>query len=1014
MHTKSERHATPDTNATASCRLPPLPFVGRQDEMRALDAWMHQVASGVGGTQIVTGAGGVGKTRLVNELAARATKNGWTVAAGQGFPVETGVPYALFTDALTPVISALGSSALAVLTRGDSGAIANISPTLFQQKPASHGGDSAGDAKARLLWGVSQFLGQLAKQHPLLIVLENLQWADSSSLELLHFIARQAATQRVAILCTYNEEEAEANHVLRSTEQSLLSLNAAHLVRLAPLPVGALRLLVSELFHTDAASAQSLALRLHSWTLGNPFFAEEMLKALVDSGALQERAGVWNGWDADAPGLPRSIRDAVTARVDRLAERTRSVANLIAVIGTRVSHDAIVAVSGLPERDVLAALDDLRAHSVMTEDAKDGVVRYEFMHPLMRDVLYGALGLARRQLLHATVAEALEQQYGAQASAHADELAYHFTRAQARGVLSKAARYLAEAGANALERHANREAADYLSAALDQYDRECPDGDDASIDCDAVVEGLARARQRLGEYAVATGLWERARELAARAADTPRIAAIERRLGLGAYWSGRYADALSHFGVALTVGTGADESLRARVLAAQAMTLHALGDRDAARGVVDDALAVATRLGDAGVLARVLRTSLQLHLFVGDAEKAHVDALRAIGFAATAGERGVEWSVHWAMAIVGGLTGDGAIVAEHLAKSEQLADDLHSPVLGCWTAEIAIEYAAGIGDWDAGLARAEQAIPLARALGQRVLLPRLLVWAALIHLHRGAQARAKEYLDEGWALLSSDVVHHLRNVHSAVPVHAGLVAYHVSVSEHERALEIGEAGLALVDRSGYVAWGIHRLLPKMIEAALYLGDLGRAARYLDRLRDDSIKLGHRLGLAWVDTGDALIAMLRQDHQNAAVLLRRGADALDAVPWVFDAARLRCKLASVLTTLGDRDGAARELRRAHDVFVRLGAEAELTYARELIRERGFRPPARAVSSGVAGLTGREVDIARLAGAHKSNKEIGAELDISPRTVSTHMSNIFAKLAVASRGELADVARTLLAR
>jgi DNA-binding NarL/FixJ family response regulator len=989
----------------------PLPLVGRDAELSALGNWLDNTTAGRGGTLLVAGVGGVGKTRLVATVAERATQQGWTVAVGRAYPVETGVPYAVFADALTGILRALTPAALTVLTRGDGGTLANICPAFATGTHGATSRESGGDVKARLYWSFAQFLGQLAAQRPILFVLENLQWADSSSLELLHFVARQIGSERVGLLCTYNETELDANPTLRTTEQSLLSLGAGRLMRLEPLGAEELFDLIRESFRADAASARALAGRLYSWTRGNPFFAEEVLKALVESGALHEHNGSWHGWEAELPGLPRSIRDAVAARVNRLGASVRTIANLAAVIGTRTSHDALVAVSGLAEQDVLSALDELRAQNVLSEEIQtDGSVMYEFTHPLVRDVLYGDLGIARGRLLHATVAEALETLYGASAGMHADELAYHFSRAEARGLAAKAVRYLAAAGRDALARYANREAANYLNSALEQHDR-AAGSDTSPIDAESLVEDLAQARQRLGDYDAAHALWTRARASAERAGETARVAAIERRLGLGAFWSSRFDAALGHFDVALDAASRAgDDSMLARIRVAKAMTLQARGDADAARAEIDAALAVAERLGDAGVLARVHRSSLLFHVFVGPTSRAHADGLRAIELAEAAGERGVAWSAHWAMAMVGGLSGNSGAMAFHLAESGRLADELGSPVLRCWTAEIAVELHSGTGDWDAGLALAERTIPVARALRQRVLLPRLLTWAAMIHLHRGAVAQAKTYLDEAWRLTTNEEgKSRAADVHSAVPVHAGLVAYHVALKEYQRAIEIGDAGLALVDRTGYVAWGIHRLLPMMIEAALWMGNLDLAKSYEQRLRRDSMQLGHRLGIAWADTCNALIAMLQKDYVAAAPALRSGAEALEAIPWLLDAARVRRNLATVLAQTGDMDGAMRELRRAHDAFVRMRAEVELSLTRDVIRELGLRPPARTAGAGLGALTGREVDVARLAASRKSNKEIATALGISPRTVSTHLSSIFLKLEVTSRGELADVAR-----
>jgi len=229
------------------------------------------------------------------------------------------------------------------------------------------------------------------------------------------------------------------------------------------------------------------------------------------------------------------------------------------------------------------------------------------------------------------------------------------------------------------------------------------------------------------------------------------------------------------------------------------------------------------------------------------------------------------------------------------------------------------------------------------------------------------------------------------------------------MQEYEEAIRVGERGLEIADASGYVVWAVHRLMPVIAEAALWKSDLARAHRIGRRLRRDAQRLDHRLGLAWADASDALVELLRGHQARSVEMLRTVAEQLEAIPYTLDAARVRRQLARALAETGDRDGATRELRSAHEVFSRLGAEPELKATREQLRELGARPPARTLAAGIAGLTGREVEIVRLVANRRSNKEIGAALDISSRTVSTHLSNVFAKLGLSSRGELADFAR-----
>jgi len=194
------------------------------------------------------------------------------------------------------------------------------------------------------------------------------------------------------------------------------------------------------------------------------------------------------------------------------------------------------------------------------------------------------------------------------------------------------------------------------------------------------------------------------------------------------------------------------------------------------------------------------------------------------------------------------------------------------------------------------------------------------------------------------------------------------------------------------------------------EAALTARDFDRAAMHLARMRKDAGRLKHRLGLAYADACDGLLAWFRDGEPRRAIpLLRSSVEQLEAIPFPPQAAKIRRRLAGALMEIGEREEGMKELRKAHDVLAKLGATAELTGTREEMRERGVRPPPKSVTPGAAGLTGREIEIARMVASRKSNKEIGGALQISARTVSTHLSNIFLKLSVGSRGELADFVR-----
>jgi DNA-binding CsgD family transcriptional regulator/tetratricopeptide (TPR) repeat protein len=449
----------------------------------------------------------------------------------------------------------------------------------------------------------------------------------------------------------------------------------------------------------------------------------------------------------------------------------------------------------------------------------------------------------------------------------------------------------------------------------------------------------------------------------------------------------------------------------ARLRLATGSCLQEMGKLDAAKAEVEAALGVAEQTGDNAMLARAHRSLLLLYAWTGPVDVSRKHGEKAIEFAEASGEAMLEWTAHWGMGLLAGLTADGPQVLEHIAECHRLEELLRSPLLPLITAELSIQYASGVGDWDAGIATGERTIALARALRQRTLLPRLLVWTGLIYLWRGDLTRSGAYFDEAWELSGAGSATTERiDVTTVVPAHMGRAAYYLETDNFSEASRIGEAGLALADKLGYIAWSLQWILPVIGEAALWCRDFERAEMHSARMRRDAERLGHRLGFAVADACDGMLLLFRDENGKDSIpLLQRAISELDKLPMPDAAARVRRALAAAFLRTDDREAAMRELRAAHDTFARLGAAGELNGVRDELRALGARPPSRTIVSGMAGLTGRETEIARMVSQRKSNKDIGAALDISARTVSTHLSNIFGKVGVASRGELADFVR-----
>jgi oligopeptide transport system substrate-binding protein len=448
------------------------PLVGRESEMAFFRDRYKAARAGRGGLIIVHGEAGVGKTRLVEELAKHLRWQGVRVLWGRCYEFERILPYQPVGEALQAVLSSMAPGELANIPPWILTELVHLVPELSEGLLGS--GSSSTEAleqeQTRLFEGVAHFLSNLATD-ALVLILDDLHWATESTLQMVYYLTRHLAEQQVLIVGTLRPEAVGPSSTFHSFQRRLGREGLVQSWNLASLSSQATEALVIEMSGSGEVVAP-LAHRLYEETEGNPFFLMESIKTLFETGWISLEGGAWYGdfariSETDLP-LPAGVSEAIQARVHRLDEEAWQALGLAAVLGCEFDFDLLDAAGKQDEQATLEALETLLRRRFVSEGS--GVLGrdYAFHHHKIQEVVYAGLSLRRRQLLHAQAGEALERLYASNVETVAGELAFHFNqgRREDRALVAKAVRYLLLAGDQARLAYAHREAIDYYNRAL--------------------------------------------------------------------------------------------------------------------------------------------------------------------------------------------------------------------------------------------------------------------------------------------------------------------------------------------------------------------------------------------------------------------------------------------------------------------------------------------------------------------------------------------------------------------
>ncbi|WP_408996043.1 helix-turn-helix transcriptional regulator [Streptomyces europaeiscabiei] len=950
------------------------PFVGRDSEMARLRDVLDRAGQGEPRAVLVAGDAGVGKSRTLAEAAAYAVGKGTAVFTGHCVDLgDVGLPYLPFTEIL---------GALAADER--------FAP-LLQAHPATArllGGGADGGDRLQLFEGIAALLTDLAGATPVLLVLEDLHWADQSSRDLLRFLLSRAVLQhpapgapahRLAVFASYRADDLHRRHPLRPLLAELVRLPAVERLELRPMPDTEVARLVRSL-RAEPLSEATVG-RIVERAEGNAFYAEELLAAT-----------------ADEPGavLPSGLADVLLIRIEQLPRAAQQVVRTAAVAGRKVGHDLLRDAVQLPEDELESALREAVGRQLLLPGEGS---TYQFRHALTREAVYADLLPGERVRLHGVFARLLARRGRAGESA---ERAHHSRESHD---LADALTASVEAADHAHGIGAPAEELRHLEGALDLWSSVGAGARPRDLDTVTLTLRASSAAARAGDNHRAVSLTRAALAGAGPDADSELAARVRYTLAGDLMRVDSLKAAFRYSSEALEM-IPAEPPSRTWVWAAatHVMAARYLGENEEAGRVASGALRVAERLelGDAqadliisvvGLDPRSNRRTREGRARLRDARE----------LARRAGNVPVEMRALFNLATGCFESGDPEECLTWLSEGLDRAGRaglLSSPY------PVEMRYLHSLclytlGRWDECARSAADADRLPAAAGYAAG-PALYV--ALARGDESAVERARALLDGPYDWMAGLV--------------AGVALTEAAVLRHDPEAAVAQfrtSVAALSDESGSRPDATVRL------AALALGavadavadrrsatasatgeELVEAARATAAVGEDGDEQGPE-GLAWLARAEAEWARVRTGPDVGA--WRRAVDAF-AFGDPYERARCRLRLAEALLGAGAREEAVAEARAVGETADRLGA-VPLRAALDALVRRGRLAEASG-EKDVPALTARESDVLRLLALGRTNRQIGDELFITGKTASVHVSNILAKLGAASRTEAVAIA------
>jgi DNA-binding CsgD family transcriptional regulator len=1017
-----------DTSGVSG-RLTASRLVGRHGELAELELAFRDAAEGRPGVILLGGDSGVGKTRLLAEFE-RSLDDRAQVLRGEALEQgEAEMPYAPLLGALRPLVRT-HHPALEALSDGGRAHLASLLPSLGGGAGGERMrliGDGAG--QLQLFESLLELFDALSSEQPLVLLLEDMHWADRSTRAFSAYLARSLRRERLLLVLSYRTDELHRRHPLRPLLAELDRVERARRLDLQPLDRAELGQVLTDLI--GRRPDELLVDRLMARTEGNPLYVEELLAAGLDGRGA----------------APQSLHDAFMLRIERLPAGARLVARAVAV-GARLDERLVAAATGIEGSELNEALRANVAEHVLVTGDDD---RFQFRHALLREALYDDLLPGERGELHLLLARALDgREPAACIEDEIERVAQISSHYAAAGDQPAALRATVRAALEGRRAHAHGDVAELAERALELWPRVEDAETVAGSDRVELLELAASNRGVIGDWTRAEQLWTQAVAAVDPVRDPLRHGHLLARLAKSRWKLNRGAEALELAEQALVVmaplldddaqargegearnrnidfcgGTAAAE--RAAVQSWLARTRVLRGQYRQAVCDGEEALEAARASGEEWVVGEVLNTLGMARIALGDVERGEAQLREAVAVARELDDADDIGTAYANLADLLNLSGRARealeVIEEGLAETPPRLRRTFA-----WMEMTQAELAFVVGDWDKARAIG---LPAANELEGVALMFRLLFDAELA-LGDGDHELATERLNtvEPLVRVTSEAQWHGQygSVLGELRRREGdLTAAQQAVQRALDELEVCTDDVMRIARVSAVGASVEA------DRALRAGDLRDDAVSRDALARTEIHLsrldaasqdGGPVEQAWLAVGHAELARARGECGVAASLWVDAAAAFDGLQRPYPAATARWRAAEALAEQGNRESAAAEAGAALEVARRLGAgwlrgELEALCARARLTlettDVAAAEPGDAIETvdeAPFGLTPRELQVLALLASGATNRQIGNSLFMAEKTASVHVSRILAKLGVQSRTQAAAVAHRL---